>query len=184
MQQPPRKSQVSDFPNSTWTHRKIQVKYKSAPACRCCAPSRVWGEGHSRWRRQQHGPASVRYRTDLWCHLEGLMHKRQKDKIYNHNDCTKHFNALRQLKCGYCKQYQQEVFPNILYISLFNFCMKQYETFDFCVSLLSCSCTYLAQWHHRPGISPSCGWCQAEVSKSAQSWAEKQSQSYASCLKL
>lgn len=38
--------------------------------------------------------------------------------------------------------------------------------------------TYPAQWHRRLSISPSFGRCQAEVSKSAQSWAAKQKHSY------
>lgn len=38
--------------------------------------------------------------------------------------------------------------------------------------------TYPAQWHRHLSISPSYGWCQAEASKSAQSWAAKEKQSY------
>lgn len=41
--------------------------------------------------------------------------------------------------------------------------------------------TYPAQWHHHPSILLCCGWYQAEVSKTAQSWAAKEKDIHCKC---
>lgn len=49
-----------------------QFYERAPPACRCCAPSRVWRAGHSQWQKQQRVQVWAWCQTGPWCLLEDV----------------------------------------------------------------------------------------------------------------